>query len=242
MKRRISVALLICVYSSPGAAWGAAAPAPVAAPSATPAPKDVLPVNSSLVLALDDEVNTATAREGETFRAHLTAPLTLNGIMVAGAGSTVTGTVTFVSHASAPDHDGYLSVRFSPLPLAGGITLPLRPLSSTWSIHVTAGQESTSAVTDDLKDIFVPYHFIYRQFRKGSDLDLKPGSTVHALTMGTLRLVAGAPRVELLDPVHLGTSVPYSTVTPIPLFTPVPLIKTTPKPSPSPTPNATPAG
>ncbi|TAM77227.1 hypothetical protein EPN44_03580 [bacterium] len=240
MMRRIAVALLLCVSGASGAAWGAAAPVPVAAPSPSPAPKDVLPVNSSLVLELDDEISTATTSEGRTFRAHLASALMLSGVKVAAAGTPVIGTVTFVRHAAAPDKDGYMSVRFSSLPLAGGITLPLRPLSATWSIHVTGGQESTSAVTDDIKDIFVPYHFLYRQFRKGSDLDLKPGSTVHALTMGTVRLIAGAPRVELLDPVRLGTSVPYTVVTPIPLFTPEPLITATPKPSPSPTPGATP--
>lgn len=197
-------------------------------------------MNSSLVLELDDDLNTATASEGQTFRTHLASALTLDGVKVAAAGAPVTGTVIFVRHAAAPDQDGYMSVRFSPLPLAGGIALPLRPFSTTWSVHVTAGQESTSAVTDDIKDILVPYHFLYRQFRKGSNLDLKPGSTVHALTMGTVRLMAGSPRVELLDPVRLGTSVPYTAVTPIPLFTPRPLITATPRPSSTPTSGATP--
>ncbi|TAM59173.1 hypothetical protein EPN52_08775 [bacterium] len=224
--RRATVALLICVLASSGAAWAT--------------PKEVLPVNSSLVLALDDEVNTASAKVGETFRAHLVSALMLGDTKIAPAGTPLTGTVTFASHATAPDHDGYLGVRFSALPLAGGAELPLRPLSSTWSIHVTRGKESTSAVTDEVKDILVPYHFLYRQFRKGSDLDLKPGSTVHALTMGTVRLVAGAPQVALLAPVRLDTSVPYTAVTPIPLFTPQPLIKATPKPSPSPAPSPTP--
>ncbi|HVA36294.1 MAG TPA: hypothetical protein VNJ51_01640 [Candidatus Dormibacteraeota bacterium] len=248
MQRRIAVGALICVFGASGAAQGAAAPTPMpavsptpAAPAAiapkpgrTPAPKDVLPLNTALVLELDDEVNTATAKQGQTFRAHLKDPIMLDGLTVAPAGTPVIGQVVFDSRASAPDHDGYMSVTFGPLKLAGGQSLPLRPFSSTWDIHVTAGEESTAEVTDVVKDIFIPYHYLYRQFRKGSDLDLKPGTTVHAVTMGTVRMIAGNPQVEVLQPVRLGTAVPFTTVTPIPLFTPQPLIKATPKPGPSP--------
>ncbi|MDE3077657.1 MAG: hypothetical protein KGJ86_19740 [Chloroflexota bacterium] len=204
-------------------------------------------MNTSLVLQLDDEVNTGSAKVGDSFHAHLKNAIILAGGTVAAAGAPVLGHVTFVSRASAPDHDGYVGVRFDPLPLADGASLPLRPLNATWSIHVTAGQQSTSDVKDTLADIFIPYHFLYRQFRKGSNLDLKPGTTVHAITMGTVRMIADVPHVEAIEPVHLGTAVPYSTVTPIPLFTPQPLVKATPKhspsakPSSSPTPSASPS-
>ncbi|MDE2573063.1 MAG: hypothetical protein KGM44_11150 [bacterium] len=201
----------------------------------------MLPLDTSLVLVLDDEVNTGTASEGQSFRAHLKDAIVLAGQTIAAAGTPVVGRVTFVSRAAAPDHDGYLSVRFDSLPVAGGGSLPLRPLSSTWSIRVTAGQENTSAVEDQIKDIFIPYHFLYRQFRKGSNLDLKPGTTVHAVTMGTVRMVAGTPQIEVTAPIQLGTAVPYAGVTPIPFFTPEPLVKATPKPSPSPASAATPA-
>lgn len=221
---------------------GAAAPTPgpTPTPAATATLKDMLPVNTSLVLELDDEVNTGTASVGQTFRTHLKNPIVIDGTTVATAGAPVVGTVTFVSRASAPDHNGYLSVRFAPLVLSNGETLPLRPLSSTWSILVTAGQQNTAGVEDTLKDIFIPYHFIYRQFRKGSNLDLKPGTTVHAVTMGTVRMVAGAPKVELLEPLRLGTATPFTAVTPIPLFTQEPLVKGTPTPKPSSTPTKIP--
>lgn len=99
----------------------AAAPsAPAPAPAATQPPLEV-PPGTQLLVALDSDLSTKTAKVGDTFTAHLVSDLMSNGRLVAPAGSRVTGTVTnVVSGSRAIGAVPELGLRFEQLDLGDG--------------------------------------------------------------------------------------------------------------------------
>ncbi len=144
------------------------------APTALPSGARVLPLDSSVLFVLDDRIGSRVSQTGTEARAHLKDPLVLGGITVAPAGTPVRIKITDVHGAQAPDVDGSIDILFEPMRLANQTQLPLRTPTAHVTVHVTAGEASTAGVADTIKDIFIPYHYLYRLFRKGAELDLRP--------------------------------------------------------------------
>jgi len=70
----------------------APAPAVAAAPAAPPAPKKVtIPSGTTLAIRLVDEIDSETAQPGQTFKANLDSPLSVDGDVVVPAGYDVQG-------------------------------------------------------------------------------------------------------------------------------------------------------
>ncbi len=85
--------------SSPAPAQTAAPTAP-AAPVAPPAPKKVtIPSGTTLAIRLVDEIDSETAQPGQTFKATLDSPLSVDGDVVVPAGYDVQGHIIDVKSA-----------------------------------------------------------------------------------------------------------------------------------------------
>ena len=215
--------------------------------TATPVPAadQLLPLNSSILVVLDDRVGSGFTADGTQARAHLKEALAQSGTVLAPAGTPVYIKVTDVRAAHAPDVDGSLNIYFEPLALSNGSSLALRAPVSHLSVETTAGAASTSQVTDTIKDIFIPYHYLYRMFRKGANVDLHPGTILRARTDAIVvksgagfAVVNAAPRALSIDPPHVDYKpYPFYTVPPkTPAPKPSPTVTPLPQPSVSPTP------
>jgi len=198
----------------------------------------VLPLDSSLLFVLDDRIGSRVSQTGTEARAHLKDALVLGGMTVAPAGTPVRIKITDVHGAQAPDVDGSIDILFEPMRLANQGTLPLRTPTAHVTVRVTAGQQSTTGVTDTIKDIFIPYHYLYRMFRKGAELDLHPGTLLRARTAATVSVAGATVSVIAPPPFHLSVDEPHPHFSPLPFLTVPP--KATMPPRPSPTPQATP--
>ena len=82
----------------------APAPTPAAAEPATPPPppppqKATIPSGTTLAVRLVDELNTKTAQQGQTFRATLDSPISVNGEIAVHAGYDVVGHIVDVQSA-----------------------------------------------------------------------------------------------------------------------------------------------
>ena len=76
------------------------APAPAAAPAPPPAPKRVtIPSGTTLAIRLVDELDSETAQPGQTFKATLDSPLSVDGEVAVPAGHDVQGHVIDVKSA-----------------------------------------------------------------------------------------------------------------------------------------------
>ena len=203
-----------------------------AAPTVIPVGARVLPLDSSLLFVLDDRIGSHVSQAGTQARAHLKDALVLGGVTVAPAGTPALIKITDVRGAQAPDVDGTLDILFEPIRLANGSTLPLRTPTAHVTVHVTAGQESTASVADTIKDIFIPYHVLYRMFRKGAEVDLRPGTVLRARTAAVISVTRGMVSVVAPPPFHLSADQPHSHFSPLPFVTIPP--KTTPTPIPRP--------
>jgi len=74
--------------------------APAAAPAPPPAPKKVsIPAGTALAIRLIDEIDSETAQPGQTFRATLDSPLSVDGDVVVPAGHDVQGHIIDVKSA-----------------------------------------------------------------------------------------------------------------------------------------------
>jgi len=214
---------------------------PTATPSATPVPSglSVLALDSSLLFVLDDPISSKTTRTGDEVRAHLKDALIIGGLTVASAGAPVKIKVSDVRGAHAPDVDGSVDIFFEPLTLSNNATLPLRTPTAHISVHMTAGAASTAGITDTLKDIFIPYHYLYRMLRKGANVELAAGTLIRARTAATIDGSHGTISVIEPPPFHLSADAPHANYKPLPFYTGPP--KNTPSPKPSPTPSPQPS-
>jgi len=78
----------------------ASEPAAAAAPAPPPAPKKVsIPAGTTLAIRLVDEIDSETAQPGQTFRATLDSPLSVDGDVVVPAGYDVEGHIIDVKSA-----------------------------------------------------------------------------------------------------------------------------------------------
>ncbi|MBC5829382.1 MAG: hypothetical protein GIW98_04220 [Candidatus Eremiobacteraeota bacterium] len=211
-----------------------------ATPTPLPANAAVLPLDSSLLFVLDDRVNSRTSRSGDYIRMHLKDPLVLNGQTVAPAGTPARFRIVTATAAQSPDVDGSVDVFFDKIDLPQHGALPVRSARTHWTNEMTAGQASTAGVTDTIKDIFVPYHALYRAFRKGSELDLRSGTVVRVRTAATIDASkSGAVSIVTPPPFHLNVDAPHSDYTPLPLATVAPKAARTAKPTPGANPATT---
>ncbi|MBC5816604.1 MAG: hypothetical protein GIW97_08695 [Candidatus Eremiobacteraeota bacterium] len=197
-----------------------ASSAPTPEPTRIPRGTLVLPLGSSLFFVLDDRLSSKVNRTGDTVRAHLKDALELNGTLIAPAGAPMLIKIADVHGAKSGDEDGTLDIYFQPLTLANGASLPLHTPTSHLSIHMSAGQASTAGITDTLKDIFIPYHYLYRAIRKGAELELGAGTLLRARTGATID-ASRAGVVSIIAPPPVSTSIdtPHADYKPMPLAT-----------------------
>lgn len=220
---------------------GANAATPAPAPSGT----NVLALGSSVWFVLDTKISSKFSRSGDAARAHLRDALVVGGKTIAPAGTPVTIKISDVHGAKAPDQDGSVDIFFEPLVLVNQASLPLHAPTSHLTVTVSAGAESTANVTDQIKDIFIPGHMIYRIFRKGAEIQLDAGTVVRARTAAVVDATRpGAPVVIPPPSVTISTDTPHADFKPLPFYTTKPkeppLPRRTPSPAPSPSPQASP--
>ena len=216
---------------------------PIAAALATPRA-----ISKSLFFTLDDPLSSVTSQRGEVVLAHLTAPLVVDGITLAPAGSPERIKVLNVRAASSGDVYGYVDIFFEPLALANGLRLPLIAPSSRLTVHTTIGHESTVGVEDTVANILFPPHVLYEVFRRGRNIELGKGTQIRAEEGARITIVAGKAFIATPPPLPVLSATPAAAFTPIPLMTPahprLPQSRSgphapTPTPSPSPSPTAT---
>ncbi|MBV9150063.1 MAG: hypothetical protein JO024_09360 [Candidatus Eremiobacteraeota bacterium] len=209
---------------------------PTATPTALPPGARVLPLDSSLLFVLDDRIGSHVSQSGTEARAHLKDAIVLGGVTVAPAGTPARIKITDVRGAQAPDVDGSIDILFEPIRLANQSMMPLLTPTTHVTVHVTAGQASTAGVADTIEDIFIPYHVLYRMFRKGAEVDLRPGTILRARTAAILRVAGGVVSVVAPPPFHLSVDQPHSHFSPLPFVTVAPKKTPTPIPRPQATP------
>ena len=230
-----------------------AAPRTAASATAAAAPTGAtLPYGSTLLLVLDDKIDSGATRPASVIHMHLKDALIVAGTVVAPAGTPATLAVITTQGAHSGDIDGAVQIHLDPLALPGGAPpLPIRAYHEYLNVELTSGQQSTRATTDTVADIFIPYHAIYHAFRRGRQLVLPVGSVLRAQTAAT---------IDASDPSHLVLSTPppfvsnydtpHAELTVPPLFTPAPTrpkplprgkptLPPTPRPTPEPTATAT---
>lgn len=220
------------------------APTASAAAAATGA---TLPYGSTLLLVLDDKIDSGSTRPASVIHMHLKDSLIVAGTVVAPAGTPATLAIITTQRAQTGDIDGAVQIHLDPIALAGGAPpLPMRAYHEYLNIELTSGQQSTRSTTDTVADIFIPYHVIYRVFRRGRQLVLPVGSVLRAQTAAT---------IDASDPSHVVLSTPppfvsnydtpHAELTVPPLYTPAPtrakpLPRGKPTLPPTPAPSATP--
>lgn len=216
-----------------------------ATPSPIPTGSNILKLGASVFFVLDAKISSKTSRSGDVVRAHLKDDLVVGGQTVARAGSPVDIKISDVHGAKAPDQDGSIDIYFEPFALVNQASLPLHTPTSHLTVNVSAGAESTAGLTDQIKDIFIPGHMIYRLFRKGAQVQLDAGTVVRARTAAIVDANRpGAPVVIPPPSVTLSTDTPHAQFKPLPFYTTkpkaTPLPRATPSPTPTPEPSATP--
>jgi hypothetical protein len=197
----------------------ASAPPPNVSASATPAPPNILPFNSSLAFILDGTISSGRSKAGQIVPAHLAKPLVVGGMTVAPAGTPIQIKVVDASPASNPDIYGYVDIFARPLQLPDGRQIPLRPPATHLNVNVTAGHNSTSDVENTIGDIFAPT-LLYHIFRKGRNFTLEPGATIWLHTEVTLvALKNGTVAIETPAPLIIDQETPISSFRAAPMVT-----------------------
>ncbi len=98
----------------------AAAPVTPAAPAAPPAPKKVtIPSGTTLAIRLVDEIDSETAQPGQSFKATLDSPLSVEGDIVVPAGYDVQGHVIDVKSAGKFAGKSELSLQLDRITVGG---------------------------------------------------------------------------------------------------------------------------
>lgn len=80
-----------------------------------------IPAGTQIQIRLTTEVNSSTAKAGQTFEALVIAPVVANDRIVMAAGATLAGHVTAVTAAVQPDDPAILALAFDQIRDAGGI-------------------------------------------------------------------------------------------------------------------------
>ncbi len=215
---------------------------PIAGALATPRA-----ISRSLFFTLDDPLSSVTSQRGEVVLAHLSAPLVVDGVTLAPAGSPERIKVLNVRAASSGDVYGYVDIYFEPFALADGLRLPLVAPTARLTVHTTIGHESTVGVEDTVANILFPPHVLYQVFRRGRNLELGKGTQIRAEEGARIGIVAGKAFIATPPPLPVLSATPAAAFTPIPLMTPahprLPQARPSaraPTPSPSPSPAVTP--
>lgn len=211
---------------------------PTSEPTGTPN-QTVLPLNSSLFFVLDQTISSHT-KAGTIAHAHLRDAIVLDGVTIARAGTPVNIEVTQSEAAQVGGVNGTVEMYFESLPIAGAQSLPLTTPTSRIDPHMSAGQESTRAVTDTVGDIFIPGHLLYHMLRKGGDVTLRAGTVIRARTAATLGVSHGVIAISTPAPFVTTLDTPDPVFSIAPIYTPPGYHPSTPKPSPSPHPTQTP--
>jgi hypothetical protein len=240
-------------FALPHAQQTGASPSP--APSGSPAtlrpaaaatPSAVLPQGSELIFLLEHDVNSGLVQTGTTVAMRLKAPIVLNGLTIADAGTQTIVRVLSAHRATSGMVDGNMQIAIDPLPLKGGLSLPIRLTHEMISVQHSAGEQSTQDLQDMAGMLVFPGYIFYRALRKGKDVILEAGTPVRAFTAAALDardpsvvvVTTPMPLIVNSDPVHAEFSPAAFVAAP----TPHPRPTRTPKPSPSPpmTPGALP--
>jgi hypothetical protein len=122
----------ISVVACQRAADSAAPAATADAASARPAPVDefreiTIPVGTTLTVSLDDAVGSATSHVDDAVHAHLTRPVSVDGVVAAPEGSELSGAVVEAQQSARVKGRAELAIRFDKLRLPdGGETYPIR--------------------------------------------------------------------------------------------------------------------
>ncbi len=235
LRAPFGIALAALVAFAPSLARAIPPPEPPRSPpSASPAPVvpgATLPFGSTVFFVLDDKIDSGSTKPGTVIHMHLRAPLVVNGATVAPANTPASLAIVTTRHAQSGDVDGAVQIHLDPVALPGrNETLPVRAFHEYLTIELTAGQQATRGTTDTIADIFVPYHMLYRAFRRGRQLVLPAGSILRAQTGATID--ARDPKAIVLStppPFVSNYDAPHADLTPPPYYTPAPL---RPKPLP----------
>lgn len=217
-------------------------PMPKATPSATPAPTNMLPLDSSLLLVIDEPISSKSSKAGQLIRAHLKSAIVVSGHVVAPAGTPAQVKIVDVSPSDIADTYGFVDIYFEPLPLPDGRMLPLRAPVARLTPRVTSGHESTVEAEDTVGDIVVPYYALWQIFRKGKNFVLGPGSELPARTQATITAQPnGSIAIVTPHPLSPDLEAPNPAYSAVPMATPFgPAAEEghrkspTPRPSPSP--------
>ncbi len=226
----IASTLLATSFATAARALPVPTPPPPLPRSATATPSapplgPVLPYGSPIFFVLDDKVNSGTTAPGTVVHMHLRAPLVLDGTTLAPAGAPATFTVVNTSKAQTGDVDGAIQIHLDPFAIEDGkLTLPIRAYHEYLTVEMTAGQLSTRGATDEIADVFVPYHSIYHALRKGRQMVLPQGSVLRAETDATLNATdPKAPTISTPPPFVSTFDAPHADLTPAPFYTPNPI-------------------
>jgi hypothetical protein len=124
------LATTLLMVGCQGATHPDAAATPTDAPAAAPADEFrevTIPASTTITVALDDGVGSATSRVDDPVRAHLTRPVSIDGIVVVPTGSHVSGAVVEAVRSGRVKGLAHVGIRFDKLrPAADGETYTIR--------------------------------------------------------------------------------------------------------------------
>ena len=128
-------ATTLLVAGCQGAANSNSAAAPNEAPAAAPAEEFrelTIPAATTFTVALDDSVGSATSRVDDPVRAHVTRPVSVDGLVVLPAGTKVSGAVVEAVRSGRVKGLAHVGIRFDKLrPAADGETYTVRTAAIT---------------------------------------------------------------------------------------------------------------
>jgi len=129
------LATTLSVAGCQGAAKPDSATSAADAPAAAPVEEFrevTIPAATTFTVTLDDSVGSATSRVDEPVRAHVTKPLSINGIVAVPAGSNVSGAVVEAERSGRVKGLAHVGIRFDKIrPAADGETYTIRTAEIT---------------------------------------------------------------------------------------------------------------
>jgi hypothetical protein len=113
--------------SSPKETATATAARPAPAPPVEQFREVTIPVGTTLAASLDEGVGSATSRVDEPVHAHLTSPVSVDGVVALPAGSVLSGAVVDAEHSKRVKGRAEIAIRFDSVrPVNGGETYAIR--------------------------------------------------------------------------------------------------------------------
>jgi hypothetical protein len=129
------VAMGLLVGGCQGAAKSDAPAAAEDAPPARPVEKFrelTIPAATTFTVTLDDSVGSATSRVDEPVRAHVTRPVSVDGVVAVPGGSSLSGAVVEAVRSGRVKGRAHVAIRFDKLrPVADGETYTIRTAEIT---------------------------------------------------------------------------------------------------------------